>query len=61
MDDSYIKNLLEQTLDSYKIKKGLKDKSEDFVMYLFRLYRFSMKLEQILRVPLILVLQNNIG
>ena len=31
MDDIYAKNLLEQTLDSYKIIKGLKDKPRDLV------------------------------
>ena len=31
MDDIYVKNLLEQTLDSYKIIKGLKDKPGDLV------------------------------
>jgi len=32
MDDSYVKNLLEQTLDSYKTIKGLKDKPGDLVI-----------------------------
>ena len=32
MDDNYIKNLLEQTLGSYKIIKGLKDKPGDLVI-----------------------------
>ena len=32
MDDNYIKNLLEQTLGSYKIIKGLKDKPSDLVI-----------------------------
>ena len=31
MDDNYIKNLLKQTLDSYKIIKGLKDKPGDLI------------------------------
>ena len=31
MDDSYIKNLLKQTLDSYKIIKELKDKPRDLI------------------------------
>ena len=32
MDDNYIKNLLEQTLSSYHIIKGLKDKPGDLVI-----------------------------
>ena len=32
MDDNYIKNLLEQTLASYNIIKGLKDKPGDLVI-----------------------------
>ena len=31
MDDNYIKNLLKQTFDSYKIIKGLKDKPGDLI------------------------------